>query len=186
MDPKEKQKMMVLFAIFGIVAIVLYFNLLLRPQFKKFIAANRDFQAVKARVRSADALIANEERIRTQYVNLSEQVGLFERRFARQDQVSGLLQDFSGIAESSGAKILRVMPLEAMDDASGVLSGNTFYTEFPILIEARAGYHQCGAFINKLENMDRFIRVDDIDIKARTGDSRRHHIKLRVTTYITQ
>ncbi len=186
MDPKEKQKMMVLFAIFGIAALVLYYNFLLRPQFRKFITVNRDFQAVKARVRSAEALIANEERMKTQHANLSEQVGLLEKRFARQDQVSGLLQDFSGVAESSGAKILRVMPLEVANDASGVSSENAFYAEFPILIEARAGYHQCGIFLNKLEGMDRFIRVDDIDIKGRTGDPRRHHIKLRVTTYITQ
>jgi len=185
-DPKEKQKLMVLFVVFAVVALVLYFNLLLRPQFRKFIAVNREFQAVKARVGSAEALIANEERIKTQYSNLSGEVGLLEERFARQDQVSGLLQDFSGVAESSGAKILRVMPLEAMDDTSGVSSENTFYTEFPILIEARAGYHQCGIFLNKLESMDRFIRVDDIDIKGRTGDPRRHHIKLRVTTYIAQ
>ena len=186
MDLKEKQKLMVLFAIFGVAALLLYYSLLLRPQFRKFIAVNRDFQAVKARVRSAEALIANEERIKTQYSNLSEKVGLLEKRFARQDQVSGLLQDFSGVAESSGAKILRVMPLEAMDDASGASSGNTFYTDFPILIEARAGYHQCGIFINKLESMDRFIRVDDIDIKGRADDPRRHHIKLQVTTYIAQ
>ena len=186
MDPKEKQNMMVLFAIFGIAALVLYYNFLLRPQFRKFITVNRDFQAVKARVRSAEALIANEERMKTQHANLSEQVGLLEKRFARQDQVSGLLQDFSGVAESSGAKILRVMPLEVANDASGVSSENAFYAEFPILIEARAGYHQCGIFLNKLEGMDRFIRVDDIDIKGRTGDPRRHHIKLRVTTYITQ
>jgi len=186
MDLKEKQKMMVLFAIFGVVALVVYFNLLLRPQFRKFIAVNRDFQAVKARVRSAEVLIANEERIKIQHANLSKQVGLLEKRFARQDQISSLLQDFSSVAESSGAKILRVMPLEVVDDASGTSSGNTFYTEFPILIEARAGYHQCGIFLNKLEDMDRFIKVDDIDIKARAGDPRRHHIKLRVTTHIAQ
>ena len=56
MDPKEKQKLMVLSGILGIAAVLFYYNLLLRPQFAKFIAMNREFQALKARVRSAETL----------------------------------------------------------------------------------------------------------------------------------
>ncbi|MBU1007249.1 MAG: type 4a pilus biogenesis protein PilO [Candidatus Omnitrophica bacterium] len=186
MDPKEKQKLMVLFAIFGIVGLMVYYNLLLKPQFAKFIVANREFYEVRARVRNADILIASEDRIKKQHLNLSEQVGNFEKRLARQDQISALLQDFSSIAESSGVRILRVMPLDPARGADGSLSANGFYSEFPILIEAMAGYHQCGTFINKLENIDRFIRVDDVDIKGGAGDPRHQHIKLRVSAYIAE
>ena len=63
---------------------------------------------------------------------------------------------------------------------------NNAYTEFPILIEARAGYHQLGAFVNKLETMDRFIKITDIDIAGMEKDPRRHDIKMRIVTYVLQ
>ena len=61
---------------------------------------------------------------------------------------------------------MKIKPLEVVGD----ISASELYSEFPILIEARAGYHQCGIFINKLENMERFIRIDEVDIKGRSGD----------------
>ena len=186
MDPKEKQKLYVLFGIFGIAAIIVYYNLLLKPQFLSFIANNREFQAIKTRVRAAETLIANRERIKRQYESLDRQSALLEKRLPGQDEISSLLGDFSSIAESSGVKILRVKPLEV---AGGVLQAGEeggYYSIFPILIEARAGYHQCGVFINKLENMDKLIKIDDIDIKGRIDDPRHHDIRLRVRTYVIQ
>ena len=186
MDSKEKQKIMVLFGIFGFAALMLYFNLLLKPQFSKFVAMNRSFQNVKAQVRGAEALIANEPRIKNQYNSLIGQSEALEKRLPRQGEISGLLQDFSSIAESSNVKILSVRPLEIKGNALQNEASGGYYPEFPILIEARAGYHQCGIFVNKLEGMERFIRIDDVDIKGMPDNPRQHHIKLRVSTYIKQ
>ncbi len=184
MDPKEKQKLYILFGIFGLSFLMVYFNLILKPQFSSFVVANRDYNAVKSRVRSANALIANESRIKAQYENLKNQSQALEKKLPSQDEISVLLQDFSKVAESAGAKILRIKPLEILGEDVAV--AGQFFLEYPILIEARAGYHQCGVFINKLENMERFIRIDAVDIKGRAADPRHHDIRLRVSAYVTR
>jgi len=184
MELKEKQKLYILFGIFGIAALVIYYNLLLRPQFRGFIVNNREYCAVRVRVRNAENLIKNEARIKKQHGELTKQVRLSEQQLAGHDEIAALLEDFSSVAESSGVKILRIKPLEALDNISQ--ADNGFYSEFPILIEARGGYHQCGVFVNNLESMAAFIRIDDVDIKGRSEDPRRHDIRLRVTTYITK
>ncbi|MBU4312484.1 MAG: type 4a pilus biogenesis protein PilO [Candidatus Omnitrophica bacterium] len=183
MDPKEKQKLYVLFGIFAIAGVMFYYNLLLKPQFSKFLVINKEYGAIKARLRSAEVLIANEAGIKKQHENLSRETAALEQRLPAQDEISNLLGDFSRVAESSGVKILKVKPLE---DAGGAAEANGIYAEFPILIEARGGYHQLGSFINRLEGMDRFIDIEDIDINGRTGDPRRHDAKLRVITYIVK
>lgn len=186
MDPKEKQKLYILFGIFGIALLIVYYNLLLKPQFSGFITMNREFLALKNRVRNAEILIANEDKIKEQYDNIIKQAELFEMKLPDEDEVSSLLEDFSSVAESSGVKILKIKPLEAFADISQAKGGTKHYSEFPILIEARAGYHQCGIFINKLENMDRLIKVNDIDIRSRPKDPRHHDIRLKVSTYVMQ
>lgn len=184
MDLKEKQKLYILFGIFGVAALAIYFNLLLKPQFRSFIANNREYCAVRSRVRNAENLITNEAGIKKQHDELSKQVKLSEKQLAGHDEIAALLEDFSSVAESSGVKILSIKPLETLDNISKAGSG--FYSEFPILIEARGGYHQCGIFVNNLENMTTFIRIDDVYIKSRSEDPRRHDIRLRVNTYITK
>jgi Tfp pilus assembly protein PilO len=185
MDIKEKQKLFLLFGIFGIAAVILYYNLLLKVQFSKFLAMNKEFQIVKARVKTAEELIVNQDRIKRQYESLVKGEELLKKRFPGQDEISSLLEDFSKVAGSSGVRILRIKPLELLGTASTQAKTLGFYSEFPILVEARAGYHECGNFINNLENMERFIRIEDIEIRGRAEDSRHHDIKIRVSTYIT-
>lgn len=185
-DLKEKQKIYILAAIFGIVGLMLYYNLLLKPQFSSFIARNKEFRIVKERVKNGEALVADEAGIRKQHDNFKKQASYLEKRLPGQDQISSLLEDFSNVAESSGVKILRIKPLEAPAPLSKQKSVNNSYTEFPILIEARAGYHQFGAFVNNLETTDRFIKITDIDMAGTDKDPRHQDIKIRIITYVLQ
>ena len=184
MDPKEKQKLYILFGIIGAAVLVVYYNLLLRPLFTAFIANNREFYAIKRSVKSARALIANEERIRKQYENFKSRSEELENRLFSQDEISSLLQDFSGIADFSGVKILKIKPLELLDDVYENETGQGLYSKLPILIEARAGYHQLGVFINRIESMEKVIRIDGLDIRGNPREPRHHEISLRLVTYV--
>ncbi|MDO8603390.1 MAG: type 4a pilus biogenesis protein PilO [Candidatus Omnitrophota bacterium] len=184
MDIKEKQKIYILVAIFGIAGLMLYYNLLLRPQFSKFIARNKEFKMIKEKVKSGEALIANEAAVMSQHENFEKKADYLEKRLPAHDQISSLLEDFSNIAESSGVSILRIKPLEEPTLLSKQKVVNNSYAELQILIEARAGYHQLGAFINKLETMDRFIRITGLDVAGLAKDPRHHDIKMRIITYV--
>lgn len=180
MDPKDKQRLFVLFTIFGIAGLILYWSLLLKPQSSKFFTKNKEFCTVRDRVKKEDMLISNEENIKRQYENLKKQAEYLGKRLPGQDQISSLLEDFSRIAESSGVKILSIKPLEEIaGKGPGIM-----YSELPIIIEARAGYHQCGDFVNNLENMDRFIKITDIEVKSNERDMRHHDMKMRLVTYV--
>ncbi len=184
MDNKEKQKRYILFGIFGIAALLVYYNLLLRPQFAGFIVHNREFNAVRLRVKSAKAMIVNRERLKTEYAILKEESVAFSKKLPAQQEISSLLEGLSSIAEASNVTILKIKPIEVIDDTSKAGTLNQPYLKFPILIEAKAGYHQLGLFVNKLECMERFINIDDIDIRGNPAEPRRHDMRLRVSTYI--
>ena len=115
-------------AIFSIAAVVIYYNLLLKPQFLGFITYNREYISVKRAFKAAQTLIANEDRIKGDYDNLKKQVGVLDVNFSGQDDISSLLQDFSRIAEDSGVKILRIKPLDVLDNISQV----------PLLLKAQS------------------------------------------------
>jgi Tfp pilus assembly protein PilO len=185
-DSKEKQKLYVLFVIFGIAGLALYYSLFLKPQFSGFMAKNKEFRVTRDRVKSEEIMIINEAGIKKQHENFAKQAEYLEKRLPGQDQISSLLEDFSKTAESSGVKILKIKPLETPVSTPKQKVTNNAYSEFQILIEARAGYHQLGVFVDKVEKMDRFIKVTDIDIAGIDKDPRHHDIKMRIITYVLQ
>ena len=180
----EKQKIYILIGIFAAAGVILYYIFLLKPQFSNFITMNKEYRVVRDRVKSEEVLIVNEAGIRRQQDGFEKQAGYLEKRLPGQLQISSLLEDFSKVAESSGMKILRIKPLEEPAPVSKQKVVNNSYTEFPILIEARAGYHQLGVFMNKLETMDRFIKITNIDVAGNDKDPRHHDIKMRIITYV--
>lgn len=183
---KETQKIYILIGIFAAMALVLYYSFLLKPQLSGFISANREYAALKTKVKNEEALIANEPAIRRQYAIAKEQAAYLEKRLPSQDKISSLLEQFSSIAESSGVKILKLKPIEDSNITPKPQGTSIIYYEYPIVIDAKAGYHQLGDFINKLENMDRFIRAMDVDIKGNDKDPRHHDIRLKIVTYVLQ
>lgn len=182
----DKQKLFLLFAIFGIAGLAAYYSVLLKPQFLSFITKNREYFVVKNRVKSEEIMIANEQGIIRQHKNFEKEAEFLKKRLPSQDQVSSLLEDFSNVAESSGVKILKIKPLETPTALPGQKVTNSAYSEFLILIEARAGFHELGDFVNKIETMDRFIKIADIDVAGTEKDPRHHDIKMRIVTYVLQ
>jgi len=63
-------------------------------------------------------------------------------------------------------------------------AGSAVYKEIPIMVTAKAGYHEVGRFIASLENSDRFMKVVDIQIKADRALPRKHDVELLVVTYV--
>lgn len=52
---------------------------------------------------------------------------------------------------------------------------------YELLLEC--GYHQFGTFINKLENYDIILNVDEFHIEPKEDDEKTHRIKLILSTY---
>ncbi|MFH1478191.1 MAG: type 4a pilus biogenesis protein PilO [Candidatus Omnitrophota bacterium] len=185
MDNKEKQKLMVLFAIFGVALILLYYNLLLRPQFLGFISSNKEYFRIKNKVRAGEDILSRKDTIKKNLENLKNQSQRLEKMLPEHDEVPNLLESFSNIAKESNVKIVRIEPIERPAGLE-ITGSEKAYSEFPILVEAIAGYHQTVLFIKKLENLDRFIKIDSIKMMSRAEDYRNHKLELKLRTYVMQ
>ena len=184
MEIKEKQKILILIAIVGVAFLIIYYMLFLKPQFTKFLNKNSEFSTVKKRVDSARKLIASKEKIYNQLEALKARSSAVQKKLPDQESMSSLLGAFSSIAESSGVSILKIKPVESETSSPAAKTTKEAYDKFSILIEAKAGYFQLVRFVDKLENMDRFIEIDDIEVRNDPNDPRRHDIKMDLKTYV--
>ena len=74
-------------------------------------------------------------------------------------EVPGLIEDISRAALANGLTI-EGMEIEA-ERAAG------FYTELPIRIAVRGGYHEVGAFASDVANLPRIVTLHDFEIAPR-------------------
>lgn len=106
-----------------------------------------------------------------------------EKRLPKEDEVSVIIGGISAIAGKAGVEMIAVKPVK-LDAAEKPSAEDKILHEVPIEIFAKGGYHQIGQFINKLESLDKFVEIKDIEITADKATPRRHFFRLLVSTYI--
>jgi len=176
-----KQQMMILMVLGAILAVILYFSLLLKPQVAGVFSIAMKNNKMKCDLKSVENDISNIERYKKEIANYKDKVEKYERMLPAEQEIPSLLENLSSMARSSGVKIVGITPVQVKENKA---KDEHIYQETPILISAKSGYHELGSFLASLESSDRFMKVVDIDIKSNRTTPKKHDVELLVLTYV--
>lgn len=97
-------------------------------------------------------------------------------------RISGLLQDISNEANKLDIKIIQIRPSRETGAVKSAVPGDKF---IPILInlDIICNYHNLGRFINRLENSEFFMGVQEFKISTRLPDYIKQKVVLVIKTY---
>lgn len=98
-------------------------------------------------------------------------------------QISGLLQDISNEANKLDIRIVQIRPSRETQAAKAALPSDKF---IPMLInlDLICDYHNLGRFINKLENSDVFMGVQEFKVSTQLPDYLKQKVVLVIKTYV--
>ena len=125
----------------------------------------------------------------------------YEKALPPYREMPNILQKIAEVAYESKVKIAKIEPLRTEKPVEAVKAKviapakpgakpetpkkpAMIYTEIPIQIEAKGGYHALGGFINMIETSDNIMSVGDIDVWANPDDIQNHNVKLLVIAYV--
>ncbi|MFH1858598.1 MAG: type 4a pilus biogenesis protein PilO [Candidatus Omnitrophota bacterium] len=177
------QRQLVIGGVFVFLVVTVYFKFLLGPAFGELRSKRVELGRLKQDLTSLKTAQAKLPEIQAGIARLREKSMELETRFPSKEELPGLLERLSEVAEKAQVKIVEIHPSELL--RSEKKSSGPF-EELPIAITAKSGYHELGAFINQLENSERIFAVKDIKIKSDSLDEKRHHVKLVVGTFVRE
>ena len=173
-------------ALVSALVLVFYLNLFLFPQIGRVTDVLSKTGRMNADLNSAESDIAKIDKFKSNIESYKEKVDRYEKMLPAEQEIPSLLENLSGMAQNSNIKIIGITPITTgtapkNDKDRG---RNQIYQEIPILISARSGYHELGAFLSNLENSDRFMKVVDIEMRSNKAAPKKHDVELIVCTYI--
>ena len=177
---KDKKQTLLLAALVFLFILTAYFYVFLRPSVGRLMVLIRETSNLSMELKSARTDIDNRPQMEKSKTILQSKIDYYEKKLPSQKEIPKLLEHLSEIANQAGVKIVGIKPV---DVAGEKRIEEDIYQETPINIDAKCGYHQLGRFIQELESADRFMKIDDIRIKADPSDMTRHNVKLIVITY---
>lgn len=180
---RERDKQIIYLAIFIIVVIADVFLILgwqLRSLLNYYKIANERKEAIT----TLKSDILNLDSYKKEVAKLDEKVKSFKLLFTDEEDVSGLIENISGLANSSSVKIIQIKPVKESSDSAAVKAKDNKFTEIGIQIAAKADFHQMGNFISKIESSKSFLKVSSLEIETDSKDYYAQNIRLSLASFV--
>lgn len=184
---ESKRKALLIYGGVALVAFAAYFYFFLRPTLSELFGLLPKVREFKVEIRAVKNDLVFEGKLKRKLADLEGELATYEKRLSREKEIPLLLENLSKTARSSRVRIIGVTPVEGVRQTKTAPGkAKEVYQIVPIMVTAQSGYHELGAFINQLENDERYMQVSDIKIKATKGNPKRHDVEFVVYAYTFQ
>ena len=179
-NPARGPKERILLGLGGAVALVLWFQIFHVPQHGIHSQRRAQVLSVRKKLQEARRNIKQLPSLEAELKRLSSGNGM-AFTFSPEEQLPELLEMIAQAARSSQVKLLTVRP---QMDLNQLHPGPTGFLELPVRLEATAGYHQIGSFLDALERSERLVRLDSLEIVADPRDIWEHQVHCDLKVYL--
>ncbi len=170
----------VLFLVF-----LLYYFFLMQPRLRDLNVINAKRMTLKQDLQQGRENISKTAFYESEILRLKEQLGKVEYKIPLKGEIPLILQGISSLATRNSIKIDEMVPDKSSKELLLTNKEGKYYS-FPILMEARAGYHDIGRFIDGLEKDRIFKSISAMTIAGNVSDPMRHSLKLTIKTIILE
>lgn len=181
----DKQKKVILYAIFSILFLYIDVLFILKPQVKGLKIMSSKLGKLRYGLSQYRKDYSNLKYLQADYDNLKSKNALENQIFSDSD-LPLVLDSISEKANSLGIKIMQINPQIAYSekDKNAEIEGFKFHPLF-IKLELRCGYHMLGKFLSQLEE-NPLIKVADLKIDYDAASGLKQQADLIVRIYVSK
>ena len=166
--------------IFGVILLVVlvaggYF-LLLSPKMVEVDGLRQQRAAKETEMLQSRALAASLARFKQEAEALRARLERAKERLPSEREIPGLYRQVSDLAHQAGLAVSLFQPKEP--------ATKDVYQEVPISVSAEAGYHQLGAFLDRVARLPRIVNLTDMKITGISRPTGTIRADLTLATYV--
>ena len=159
----------------AVIAGVTYF-FVLSPKTAERDGLVQQNEALRAEVIKARADEANLRDFRAQVVALRKRIDAAKERMPSEREIPRLYRTLTDMATQSGLNMALFQPKAAIEGPG--------FSEVPITVTAEAGFHQLGAFFDRVGKLGRLVSLNDFRLSGINQPTGSLRAEMTMATYI--
>lgn len=121
-------------------------------------ALNKEYTKLSAELEKARKMVGNLARLEAEYERLHDQWLSAQELLPEEKEMPDLLRKVTTAGNKAGIQFALFEPQSAVPQE--------FYTEHPVKVKVRGGYHQVAIFFSQLANMPRIVNVTKLEVES--------------------
>ena len=192
---QREQKTLLIGGLLGLVVLWVYGAFIVGPLTREGSSLGRRVREANDRLRGLEAVAANETALREQEELLTRKVSSLRDVLPSEKELPAVIELLSSLASQAQVKIQTISPQRSsgLADLFTTKDGKEkkdkkpapplVFDEVHIQIDALAGYHQLGTFLNLIESQHKPMQLANLRISGEPRDPKRHHVKLLLKAF---
>lgn len=180
----SKEQKLAVFVILGILVIYLDYSLILKNQIKLLQKVNPQVSSLSNQLKTAKKDIKSIPQMELRLSQIKEKAVLITQKIIDEDKIPSLLEKISAKAQEDNIKIMQIRPVRDPKAKELATTQTGKYFGLDISLDMRSGYHALGKFLNDLEGLGQFIKVQTLSINADSKDYYHQTVKISLSTII--
>ena len=177
----EKNRYYIFGGILLFVFLLDYF-LLMRPQLGALAKLNPENKILSEEIQKAKDDIQQLTHYQKEVEKAKQKVEEVNLKVRSREEVSAILETITLLANKNGVKIEQITP-DTTDQKVLLDNKERKYYALPIDVQAKAGYHDLGRFLNQVETEGLFLAVNNFTISS-SGELRYQNVKLTLKAIV--
>ena len=148
-----------------------------RPQLQRLAALRAQQHTLHRELNLAGQVHQGLDHMQTEVTAIERQLVAFDQQLPREVQFESFLRQIDQVARQTGLHVTLIKP--------GTVQPEELYSQFPVSINAEAPFPVFYSFLDALDNLPRFTKIETLSI-ARKGDTSVCTISLTLLIYMTE
>ena len=179
----DEEKKIYLIGVVTLITVVLYVSFIILPKMSELARTAREVSDLKDQINVVTSRVKKMEETSGKLESLRDEQKIYAKQLPPEKEIPSLLEGLSSIAEKAGVDIKSITPY-AIIEPDPRSAQDVYYREMPLLLTAKSGYHQLGAFISNIAEAQRFITIEDVRIQYDARAPRMHNVRMLLKTYV--
>jgi type IV pilus assembly protein PilO len=128
------------------------------PKFQQISTLDTRHKKLKSELDTAKKNAGQLQKFQQEMKEAEENFKIASKALPETKEIPSLLTNISKSGQDSGLEFLLFQPNP--DKSIG------FYSEIPVLIQVKGGYHNLALFFDRVSRLSRIVNIKDIDIEA--------------------
>ncbi len=175
----DNQKIILILLLFIIIAYIDY-SFLIKMQVSNIKAVKPKIAKLKGDIEVLNKSLAESKKAGQQQNPHAKSY----LRMISNDQLPMLLEEMSNMAKSNNVLLMQVRQVKETKKKEEKQAQTNDLAALYIALDLSGSYHDFGRFINGLENADKFIAVQDMNIKQQPADPLLQNANLLLKIYV--
>lgn len=169
----ELKRKITISTVSALVLCLIFYALVFSEKIATIKSLNKEHNNLNRALKQAEQTISGYRRLRVKLDSIIPRWKELEDKLPEKEEMPKLLREIANAGKLSKVDFTLFKPLPT--------TAQEFYTENPIEIRVRCGYHQLGRFLSRVAMLSRLVNVKDLQILAYSSENSTYTVEASFT-----